>query len=62
MANAVEYGIRGRSQKNVVNKHGSSRGAIKHGVQGSSKKPTVEHNITTPQSDFALPHQGRGDE
>ena len=59
MAKAIEYGIRGKSQKNIVNTHGSGTKTIKFGIQGSSKK-TIEYGIRTPKSDFELPRVGRG--
>lgn len=40
MAKAIEYGIRGKSQKNIVNTHGSSKGATQYA------------KIKTPSSSF----------
>ena len=37
-SDAIEYGIMGKSQKNIVNTHGSSKGAIEHGI----KKPSSD--------------------
>lgn len=59
MSKAIEYGIRGKSQRNVVNTHGSGGKTIKFGIQGSSKK-SVEYGLQTPKSDFQLPRFGRG--
>ena len=40
MANAIEYGIRGKSQKNIVNTHGKSGKAVEYA------------KIRIPKSDF----------
>jgi len=61
MSKSIEYGIRGKSQKNIVQTHGSSKKNIKFGIQGSSKK-SVEYGLQTPKSDFELPRIGRGNE
>jgi len=59
MPKSIEYGIRGKSQKNIVQTHGKGTKTIKFGAQGSAKQ-TIEYGLRTPKSDFELPRVGRG--
>jgi hypothetical protein len=59
MSKAIEYGIRGKSQKNIVQYHGSSKKTIEFGIKGSAKK-SIEYGLQTPKSDFELPRTGKG--
>ena len=61
MAKSIEYGIRGKSQKNIVQTHGNGTKTIGFGIKGSSKK-NIEYGLQTPKSDFELPRIGRGNE
>jgi len=59
MAKAIEFGVRGKSQKNIVQTHGKGTKTIKFGSQGSAKQ-SINYGLQTPKSDFELPRTGKG--